>query len=90
MSRGLKKNAEAILSVERADLEAFIRYMTSLHDSKLSRILLARVGLAALVMRDEKALQGTPKDVIGAEVARANKPSEIVIADVGKQLELKL
>ncbi len=70
MSRGSKKNTKVILAIERAELDSFIRYVCSLHDSKLSRILLARVGLACLAMRDETALKGPPEAVIRQEQER--------------------
>lgn len=90
MSRGSKKDAQVILTVERAELDSFIRYMCSLHDSKLSRILLARVGLACLVMRDEDALKAPPEIVLQAEMQRAGTSKHIITKDVINQLELKL
>ena len=82
MSRGSKKNAQVILNIERAELDAFIRYMCSLHDSKLSRILLARVGLACLIMRDESALKAPPEAVIKREQERTNGSQAGVIKTV--------
>ncbi len=90
MSRGTKKDAEVLLKIERAELDAFIRYMCSLHDSKLSRILLARVGLACLVMRDEDALKAPPATVLKEEMQRAGTSKHIITQNVSDQLELKL
>lgn len=86
MSRGSKKNALCTITVERADLDAFIRYMTSLHDSKLSRIMLARVGLATLVMRDERAMKAPAEQVMEEEVARSGEPTSAIITNATKQL----
>lgn len=82
MSRGSKKDAQVILTIERAELDAFIRYTCSLHDSKLSRIILARVGLACLVMRDESALKEPPKAVIKREQDRTGGSRTGVIRTV--------
>lgn len=90
MSRGLKKNVTVHIEIERAQLDAFIRYMCSLHDAKLSRIMLARIGLATLMMRDEGTLQQKPEDVIDDEVARSNRPRTEVVENAGHQLKLKL
>ena len=90
MSRGCKKNVEVSMVIERAQLESFIRYMCSLHDAKLSRIMLARVGLATLLTRDERILGAPAEEVLDEEVKRAQKPKEIVIANAGEQLRLKL
>jgi len=90
MSRGLKKNVNVSIEIERAQLESFIRYMCSLHDAKLSRIMLARIGLATLMMRDESALKQAPEDVIKSEAERSSKPRSEVIQSAGKQLNLKL
>ncbi|MCB7130401.1 MAG: hypothetical protein J3T61_12785 [Candidatus Brocadiales bacterium] len=90
MSRGSKKHAEVIITVTRRELDSFIRYMCSLHDAKLSRIMIARIGLATLVTRDDKML-GQPAEVIlTKEMARSNKPRSDVIGHAGKQLRLKI
>lgn len=90
MSRGLKKNVRVSMEIERAQLESFIRYMCSLHDAKLSRIMLARIGLATLMIRDESVLKQVPEDVIKSEAERASKPQSEVIRSAGNQLNLKL
>lgn len=90
MSRGSKKDAEVIITVERAELDSFIRYMCSLHDAKLSRIMTARIGLATLMTRNDKTLGQPAKQVIKDEMARSKKPRSEIITHVGKQLRLKL
>lgn len=90
MSRGNKKDSACLITIERAELDAFIRYMTSLHDDKLSRIMLARVGLACLLVRDETALKGPPKEVLSDALAESGKSRKGLIRQVNKQLELKL
>lgn len=87
MTRGGKKDAECLITVERAQLDAFIRYMCSLHDSKLSRITLARVGLACLMLRDEKTLKAPPREVLKEAKSSGGKET---IKQISKQLELKL
>lgn len=90
MTRGLKKDTAVSIQVERAQLSAFIRYMCSLHDAKLSRIMLARIGLATLFLRDESALQQPAKEVLEQEMDRTKKGSGEVVDTVGKQLNLKI
>lgn len=89
MSRGSKKDTTVTLNVERAELDAFIRYMCSLHDSKLSRIILARVGLACLAMRDETALKAPPETVIRQEQERTGGSRAAVIKTVNNLEILK-
>ena len=88
MTRGMKKDAECLIKIERADLDAFIRYMCSLHDSKLSRIMLARVGLACLMVRDEDALKEPATSVLHDERMRSGKTERGIMTQVGKELKL--
>jgi len=90
MSRGSKKDATVSITVTRRELDLFIRYMCSLHDAKLSRIMIARIGLATLILRDDKMLGQPASEVIADEVARANKPRSEIITHAGKQLRLDL
>ena len=90
ISRGMKKNAEVNIRVARHELDAFIRYMCSLHDAKLSRIMIARIGLATLVTRDDKTLGAPAKEVIEMEMERSSKPKSDVITHASEQLRLKL
>lgn len=90
MSRGLKKDAECNITIERHELDAFIRYMTSLHDAKLSRIMLARVALACLITRDEELLKEPPKQIVAEAMKNSGKKKSALIDVAGKQLELKL
>jgi len=90
MSRGLKKNAECLITVERQELDSFIRYMTSLHDSKLSRIMLARIALACLITRDEDALKEPPQKIVNEAMASSGKKKSSIMSTAGKQLEIDL
>lgn len=90
MSRGSKKDAEVIITVTRRELDSFIRYMCSLHDAKLSRVMIARIGLATLITRDDKLLGQPAEEILTQEMARSNKPRGSVIANAGEQLRLKL
>lgn len=90
MSRGLKKDAACTISVERHELDAFIRYMTSLHDAKLSRIMLARIALACLITRDEDALKEPPKAIVDEAMKTTGRKKTEIISTAGKQLEMKL
>lgn len=90
MSRGTKKDTEVTITVTRRELDSFIRYMCSLHDAKLSRIMIARIGLSTLVLRDDKALGQPPKEILADEMLRANKPRGEIITNASKQLRLKL
>jgi len=90
MSRGSKKDSEVIITVTRCELDSFIRYMCSLHDAKLSRIMIARIGLATLITRDDKML-GQPAEVIlTEEMARSRLPRSDVIQHASKSLRLKI
>lgn len=90
MSRGNKKDASCHLTVTRRELDAFIRYMCSLHDSKLSRIMLARIGLACLLVRDESVLKAPPEQVLKEGRAWAGRDQKGLIKTVNKQLDLNL
>ena len=88
MSRGMKKDAQCVIKIERAELDSFIRYMCSLHDSKLSRVMLARVGLACLMVRDEDALKERPEIVLQQESNRSGNSGKQILTEVGKQLDI--
>ncbi len=90
MSRGTKKDANVTIRIERAQLDAFIRYMCSLHDAKISRIMLARIGLATLMMRDEKALRRPAAEVIEDEIKRSGENKSTILRAADNQLELDL
>lgn len=90
MSRGLKKNAECVINVERKELDSFIRYMTSLHDAKLSRIMLARIALACLITRDEETLKEPPQQIVDEAMKTTGRKKSALVSTAGKQLEMKL
>jgi len=91
MTRGIKKNDEVVMTCEREELDQFIRYMTTLHDSRLSLLIRARIGLATLTASAEKVLGEKPKEVLKTEAARTLKGRKSTIVDAsGRQVELKL
>jgi len=90
MSRGNKKDSACLITIERAELDAFVRYMTSLHDDKLSRLMLARVGLACLLVRDEDALKAPADEVLRDARMESGRTKKGLITQVNKQLEMKL
>ena len=90
MSRGLKKNAECNILIERHELDSFIRYMTSLHDAKLSRIMLARIALACLIVRDEDALKEPAQKIVDEAMKTTGRKKTEIIDTAGRQLEMKL
>lgn len=90
MSRGMKKDSECIINVERQELDSFIRYMTSLHDAKLSRIMLARIALACLITRDEETLKEPPKRIVEEAMKTSGRKKSQLVSSAGNQLELDL
>lgn len=90
ITRGGKKNMLVSMEIERAQLDAFIRYMCSLHDAKLSRIMLARIGLATLITRDERILGAPAREILDEEIKRSQQPRSEVVAHASKQLRLDL
>ena len=90
MTRSVKKHEQVPMQCTRAELDSFIRYMTTLHDSRLSLLIRARVGLATLAMTDEEVLGESPKDVVKSEHGRrlAKSDSRFVDAE-GKSLKVK-
>lgn len=90
MSRGLKKSAECLITIERQELDAFIRYMTSLHDAKLSRLMLARIGLACIITRDESTLKEPPQQIVNEAMKSTGKKKSSLVSTAGKQLEMEL
>ena len=91
MTRGLKKDDEVSLQCTRKELDQFIRYMTTLHDSRLSLLIRARIGLATLTARAEKVLGETPVEVLKTEAAKtlAGRKSSIVDA-AGRKMDIAL
>ena len=87
---GMKKNGECLITVERQELDSFIRYMTSLHDSKLSRVMLARIALACLITRDEDTLKEPPQKIVNEAMASSGRKKSSIMSTAGKQLEMDL
>lgn len=91
MTRGLKKGDDVTMSCTRDELDSFIRYMTTLHDSRLSLLIRARIGLATLTASAEKVLGETSENVLATEAAQTMKGRKANIVDAaGKQMEIKL
>lgn len=89
MTRGMKKDEAVTMTPTREELVQFIRYMTTLHDSRLSLIIRARIGLATLAMKDEKILGESPKDTLATEEARRIKGSTLNVVDpTGKKIKV--
>jgi DNA integrity scanning protein DisA with diadenylate cyclase activity len=76
MSKGMSKHERVTMNLERCEIESFIRYMTSLHDVKISRFNLARLGLATLLQADKHALGEHPAEIIKKELGRTVRRGE--------------
>jgi len=91
MTRGIKKHEDVTMSCTRQELDQFIRYMTTLHDSRLSLLIRARIGLATLTASAEKVLGEAPKEVLKTEAAKTLKGRKSTIVDAsGRKVELEL
>ena len=91
MTRGLKKGDEVSMQCTRDELDSFIRYMTTLHDSRLSLLIRARIGLATLTASAADVLGEKPSDVLATEAAQTMKGRKANIVDArGKKMEINL
>lgn len=91
MTRGLKKADEVAMQCERQELDQFIRYMTTLHDSRLSLLIRARIGLATLAATATQVLGEEPKEVLKTEAAKTLKGRKSrIVTPGGSNMELKL
>lgn len=91
MTRGIKKGDNVTMSCTRDELDQFIRYMTTLHDSRLSLLIRARIGLATLYAKPKDMLGEEPEDALKTEVARSLKGKKSQLVDArGKQMEINL
>lgn len=70
MMHGAKRDAEVVLQCSRAELTAFIQYMTQLHDHKSTQLTIARAGLATVLQAEEDALGAPRKAYLLRESAR--------------------
>lgn len=87
MTRDCKRNEQVTLTVTREELVQFIRYMTSLHDSKMSRLVVARVALATIMESDEAAIGGTKEKVLLEEMSKHIRAKKSAVVDArGKQI----
>jgi hypothetical protein len=90
MTRDMKKGDEVTMTTSRGNLLMFIRYMTSMHDAKLSRLATARVGLATLMESDETAIGGGKAEVLLEEWARNQQGKTLKVVDAGgKSIKVK-
>lgn len=89
MTRGCKKEQKVTMTVTRDELVHFIRYMTTLHDSKISRLTTARVALATIMESDEVAIGGTKHEVLREEAAKTAKGHTLAVVD-SKGNEIKV
>ncbi len=83
MTRGVKNDTIVSLQVSRDSLDQFIRYMCSLHDSKLHKLATARVALATIMEPDEAAIGGNKKEVLREEAARTHASGKLKVVDAG-------
>ena len=77
-SLSLKKDTPIVVSAELDQLNCFVAYMTRLHQSKLSLLYRARIGLATLAMADEHIIGETPKDFIRKEFPKSKSGKMII------------
>ena len=61
MAAGLKKDTQVTVTVTKSELATFLGYMIQLHNSKLSLLTRARIGLITLMI-DEKKLMPNEQD----------------------------
>jgi hypothetical protein len=64
MTRGLKKDHDVVIQTSKQELGVFISYMIMLHNSKLSLLTRARIGLVTLMI-DAGKLMPPGKTPIG-------------------------
>lgn len=90
MTRACKPTDQVTLTTTRGNLLMFIRYMTSIHDTKLSRIATARVALATLMESDETAVGGSKEAVLKEEWARTQEGKTLkVVGPHGRNIKVK-
>jgi len=81
MTRGTSDSEQISMVTTRGNLTQFISYMTSLHDSKLSKFATARVGLATIMESDESAIGGKKEEVMREEWAKAQAGQKMRVVD---------
>ena len=81
MTRGVSNSEQITMTTTRENLTQFIRYMTSLHDSKLSKFATARVGLATIMAKDENAIGGEREEVLREEFAKMQSGTKMKVVD---------
>lgn len=78
MTASLKHDQLTTLTVTKRELGVFISYMTQLHNSKLSLLTRARIGLVTLLIDDKKLLPGKQDPIAFAneQFSMARKPKD--------------
>lgn len=90
ISRGQKPDAMVTLNVTREELLQFIRYMTTLHDSKISKLITARVALATIMESDETAIGGKKEEVLAEELSKHVRSKRLKVVDrTGRNIEVQ-
>lgn len=93
MARGTKIDTEVSISCTRRELDSFIRYITIIHDEKLTRLEQARIGLATLILKDQNALGDDPKKVLGGAakaIKDGRRPSVLVSNAFGGARKIRM
>lgn len=65
MAAGMNNNASLTMTCTKKELAVFLSYMVQLHNSKLSLLTRARIGLVTLLVSAKKLM---PKDADGEHV----------------------
>jgi hypothetical protein len=76
MCVGQKKTKGVVMQTNKKELMAFINYMTRLHQTKLSLLHRARIGVATLFCKDEKLLGEDPIEFWKRELKQAKSAKE--------------
>lgn len=78
MAAGLKKDAQLTITVSKEELSTFLGYMIQLHNSKLSLLTRARIGLVTLLIDDKKLMprQQDPLDFAQEQFNRAKSSKD--------------
>jgi hypothetical protein len=89
MTRGSKPSDKITMTTTRENLTQFIRYMTSMHDTKLNWFATARVGLATIMAKDENAIGGNREEVLREEFAKTQAGTKLKVVDQhGRKLKV--
>lgn len=85
MAQGAKKDAKLTLHCTKQELGVFIGYMIQLHNSKLSLLTRARIGLATLLMDAGKLMPKgmTLQEFVAQEYkqAKSSKDDKLIVTE---------